>query len=431
MTPEALMEAMRFGSSSPANVREADDLGRFGLGMKTASISQCRLLTVVSRADAELSGCSWDTEHLVLHSNESWEIKVHSEQSLKASAVLSPLVNQLLEWGSGTIVCWEAIDGMFPDKESGRSEAQFSASMDLARKHLELVFHRFISPDPGHPAVRIDFNGSALVAFDPFGPKLAARQELTAETIFVHGESIRVQPYVLPHHSKVSQSDYEAFGGDEGYLQNQGFYLYRNRRLIVKGTWFRLIRKEVLNKLFRIRVDIPNSLDALWRIDVKKAEADPPETVLRELRKLVHKIADSGQRVYTKRAARMQSGPLTPVWKRNVVDGRVRYLLNEDHPLLADLLQDKDNARAARARACLRLVSNAFPRDVFFADAARDAIEPAGEPDSPQHIEVARQLIRALRSVGLSGDDLRQQVLRTEIPAITPATLTSLLSENA
>jgi hypothetical protein len=431
MTPSALVEAMRFGSTSPANVREADDLGRFGLGMKTASISQCRLLTVVSRADERLSGCSWDIEHLALHSNESWEIKVHSEQSLKASVLLSPLVDQLLSWGSGTIVCWEAIDGMFPDKESGRSEARFSASMDLARKHLELVFHRFLSPDPGRTAVRIDFNGSALAAFDPFGPKLAARQELTAEDILINGESIRVQPYVLPHHSKVSKSDYDAFGGDEGYLHNQGFYLYRNRRLIVKGTWFRLIKKEVLNKLVRIRVDIPNSLDALWRIDVRKAEADPPETVLRELRKFVQRIAGVGQRVYTKRAARMQSGPLIPVWKRVVVDSRVQYLLNEDHPLLAELLQDRDGARAAQARACLRLVSNAFPSDVFFADAASDVIELAARPDDPQHIEIARQLIRALRSVGLSGDELHRQVLRTEIPAITPATLTSLLSENA
>lgn len=199
----------------------------------------------------------------------------------------------------------------------------------------------------------------------------------------------------------------------------------------MKGTWFRLIKKEVLNKLVRIRVDIPNSLDALWRIDVRKAEADPPETVLRELRKFVQRIAGVGQRVYTKRAARMQSGPLIPVWKRVVVDSRVQYLLNEDHPLLAELLQDRDGARAAQARACLRLVSNAFPSDVFFADAASDVIELAARPDDPQHIEIARQLIRALRSVGLSGDELHRQVLRTEIPAITPATLTSLLSENA
>lgn len=428
MAHSALVEAMRFGSTSPTLIRETDDLGRFGLGMKTASISQCRLLTVVSLVEKKLSGCCWDMEHLANQTRQNWEILVHTEKSLKASAVIAPLLEDLVAWKSGTVVCWETIDGMFPDKDAGRSEVRFSDSMDRARTHLELVFHRFLSPDPGRAAIKMDFNGSALRAFDPFGPKHPARQELPQEDIVINGESILVQPYVLPHHSKIPQSDYDAFGGEEGYLQSQGFYLYRNRRLIVKGTWFRLIRKEVLNKLVRVRVDIPNSLDALWRIDVKKAEADPPETVLRELRKLVNRIAGIGQRVYTKRAARMQSGPLVSVWKRQVVDGRVRYVLNDEHPLLAELLGDKDGARAARARACLRLVSNAFPADLYFSDAASDIVDFAAPQDDPHHIEIARQLIRVLRSVGLSGDELRQKVLKTEIPAITAATLDSLLS---
>jgi hypothetical protein len=274
----------------------------------------------------------------------------------------------------------------------------------------------------------MDFNGSSLLAFDPFGPKHPARQELPLEEIVINGESIQVQPYVLPHHSKIARSDYEAFGGEEGYLQSQGFYLYRNRRLIVKGTWFRLIRKEVLNKLVRVRVDIPNSLDGLWRIDVKKAEADPPETVLRELRKVIHRIAGIGQRVYTKRAARMQSGPLVSVWRREVVDGRVRYTLNDNHPLLADLLGDKDSARAARARACLRLVSNSFPADLYFSDAASDKVDLVAPNDDPQHVEIARHLIEALRFSGIDGDALREQVFKTEIPGISQATLEALLS---
>jgi hypothetical protein len=428
MAPSALVEAMRFGSTSPDLVRETDDLGRFGLGMKTASISQCRRLTVVSLAQDKLSGCCWDMEHLATQPRQAWEVLVHSENSLKDSKVMGPLVEELVKWESGTIVCWEAIDGIFPDKNASRSESRFSESMARARAHLQLVFHRFISPDPGRAGVRMDFNGSSLLAFDPFGPKHPARQELPLEEIVINGESIQVQPYVLPHHSKIARSDYEAFGGEEGYLQSQGFYLYRNRRLIVKGTWFRLIRKEVLNKLVRVRVDIPNSLDGLWRIDVKKAEADPPETVLRELRKVIHRIAGIGQRVYTKRAARMQSGPLVSVWRREVVDGRVRYTLNDNHPLLADLLGDKDSARAARARACLRLVSNSFPADLYFSDAASDKVDLVAPNDDPQHVEIARHLIEALRFSGIDGDALREQVFKTEIPGISQATLEALLS---
>jgi hypothetical protein len=274
----------------------------------------------------------------------------------------------------------------------------------------------------------MDFNGSALTAFDPFGPRHPARQELTQETIRVGGEKVEVQPYVLPHHSKIPRSEYEAFGGEEGYLQSQGFYLYRNRRLIVKGTWFRLIRKEVLNKLIRVRIDIPNSLDALWRIDVKKAEADPPESVLRELRKLIQRIAGAGQRVYTKRATRLQNGPMVPVWKREVVDGRIRYSLNEEHPLLRQMLGDEDSTRAARARACLQLVSHAFPSDIYFSDAAGDGVDFGPATDHPLNLEVVAQLIDALRRCGFDDGEVREQLLRTEHPPLSPEALERLLA---
>jgi len=428
MTQPELIEAMRFGSTSPLALRSNEDLGRFGLGMKTASISQCRLLTVISRAAGALSACSWDLEHLAKQVSQDWEILVHTNETLAASPVIAPLLGTLAAWGTGTIVCWQHIDGLFPDKAAGRSEARFSDSMDRARAHLELVFHRFLSPEPGRQAVRMDFNGNGLKAFDPFGPRHPARQELPLEAIPINGECVLVQPYVLPHHNKIPRSEYEAFGGEEGYIQSQGFYLYRNRRLIVKGTWFRLIRKEVLNKLIRVRVDIPNSLDALWRIDVKKSEADPPETVLRELRKLVHRIAGTGQRVYTRRATRMQEGPLVSVWKREIVEGKVRYSLNEDHPLLNELLTDEDAARVARARACLRLVSNAFPSDVYFSDAANDSVEFGLPSDDPLHLELVARLIDALKKCGFSGDELRQQLLKTEFPAISPEALEKLLA---
>jgi hypothetical protein len=177
-------------------------------------------------------------------------------------------------------------------------------------------------------------------------------------------------------------------------------------------------------------VDIPNSLDALWRIDVKKAEADPPESVLRELRKLVRRIAGTGQKVYTGRATRLQQGPIVPVWKREVIDGKVRYSLNQDHPLLKELLGDKDDERAARARACLRLVSNSFPSDVYFSDAASDDVDFGPPEDDPLHLEVVARLIEALRRCGFKGDELRLQLLRTEFPALSPETIEKLLNSS-
>src|ERR1017187_721883 len=107
---------MRFGSTSPLAVRSSEDLGRFGLGMKTASISQCRLLTVISRSGGTLSACSWDLEHLAKQVSNDWEILVHTNETLKASPIIAPLLGPLTVWGTGTIVCWQHIDGMFPDR---------------------------------------------------------------------------------------------------------------------------------------------------------------------------------------------------------------------------------------------------------------------------------------------------------------------------
>ena len=79
------------------------------------------------------------------------------------------------------------------------------------------------------------------------------------------------QVVTLPHHRKVSAAEWEKYAGPEGYLKNQGFYLYRNRRLIIHGTWFGLARQTELTKLCRVRIEMPNGLDAAWKIDVKKA----------------------------------------------------------------------------------------------------------------------------------------------------------------
>lgn len=429
MKRDELLEAMRFGSVSPLAKRSEDDLGRFGLGMKTASISQCRLLTVASMTGRVVAGCTWDMDDLVRRNSPDWTVLVHDEKSLAGMPILRPLVDALQEWGQGTAVCWRSIDGLFPDKSGGQTEPRFSELMDRARLHLQLVFHRFLSPDPGRTAVAMDFNGSPLSAADPFGPRHPARQELPQETIMIAGERVEVQPYILPHHSKIPRSEYEAFGGEEGYLQSQGFYLYRNRRLIVKGTWFRLIRKEVLNKLIRVRVDIPTSLDSLWRIDVKKAEAEPPESALKELRKVIRRIEGAGQRVFTKRAARVYSGPAVAVWRREVFEGKIRYTLNEEHPLIRGMLEDKDPARAARARACLQLVSTMFPADVYFSDAAGDDVDFGPPLDDPAHLKAMAELITALRGLGFAGDDLRQQLALVERPPVSVESLEMLLTE--
>lgn len=429
MSLDELTDAMRFGSSSPLAKREAKDLGRFGLGMKTASISQCRCLTVISKGNGKPSACEWNLDVIAGQTDDSWLLGTLSEEAVKGDAFLGPLLaNSLSDRGSGTIVLWRNLD---PSLAGVGEEVRFNELLDSARGHLETVFHRFLSPDhPGQQATKMDFNGSELEAFNPFGPSIPARQELPEEQIHMNGDIVHVQPFVLPHHSKVSRQEYSKYAGEAGYLQNQGFYIYRNRRLIVKSTWFRLIRKEELNKLIRIRVDIPNTLDHLWQINVNKSKVQPPEQVRRELKKLIRRIEGAGKMVYKRRAVRLQNRKVTPVWKREVVDSRIRYRVNEEHPLLAHLMSNAPDPLPGQFKTCLELIAEGFPYEACFADVGSEDVEFDDDSVSEEEVRHAcRQLVEALHACGFGDDEIRERALRTEIPGASVELIESILGE--
>jgi len=432
MSSDELLEAMRLGSQSPLTTRSEDDLGRFGLGMKTASISQCRQLTVISKKGKHISACEWNLD-LIKANDSEWNVLVLDEKTFAKDKFLSELIARFLaSTKAGTVLVWRHLASSLGESNDPVGEARFSAHMDAARKHLELVFHRFLAPAVGQRKLVIDFNNTPLVPFDPFGSAVPARQELPAERIQIQGETIIVQPYVLPHRSKAgSISEYEDNSGEDGYLHNQGFYIYRNRRLIIKATWFRLIPKDELNKLLRVRVDIPNSLDDLWRIDVRKSQASPPESVRRELKRIIHKISGSGRVVFTNRATRLQNRKITPVWKREVRDGQIQYGVNDEHPLVKALLKDLPKSHADSLRACFELLNSTFPYDMYYADAADDKTEFVTSLPLEETIrQVGIQLVNALRSCGFEGAELRNQMQNAEFFKCSNELLAEILNEN-
>lgn len=281
MTRSELLEAMRPGSRSPLEDRSETDLGRFGLGLKTASFSQCRRLTVLTCRNDLVSAATWDLDTVA--ARDRWVVEL-------------PQTTKRIPWsgrlsGDGTLVVWEKLDRLAG--ADGRGDRQdLVRQLDETATHIEFVFHRFLSDflsertgSEGH--VRILLNGRELRPFDPFHSHHPATQRHPEETFLLDGKEIAISPMTLPHHDKVSQEDWKRYAGQEGYVKNQGFYLYRNRRLIVHGTWFRLARQAELTKLSRVLVDMPNSLDSKWKVDVKKAWAQPPAPVRERLRGIV------------------------------------------------------------------------------------------------------------------------------------------------
>lgn len=364
MSRETLLDAMRPGSQSPTATREDTDLGRFGLGMKTASFSQARCLTVVSRKDGAQASARWDLDWVV--ERDDWLLQLppaYDPDQLPGVELLGQ---------TGTAVIWQRLDRI-ADGASGSSVSDHLLDrLDSARRHLELVFHRFLQGDRGVRKVRILMNGRALEAFDPFHSKSPATQRLPVEPIRVAGQDVQVEAFVLPHHGKVSASDWDRYAGEGGYLKNQGFYVYRGGRLIIHGTWFRLAKQSELTKLARVKIDMPNGLDALWKIDVRKASAQPPYVVRQRLKSLIDRITGTSQRVYTSKGHRMTNDSQAALWHRRVDKGQVSYEINRDHPLLGHMTDEMTAEQSAELETFLKSVERAFPVDAVFSDAASD-----------------------------------------------------------
>ena len=341
---EELCEAMRPGTQSPLDPRSETDLGRFGLGLKTASFSQCRRLTVVTRQSGETSCARWDLDSVA--ANDRWLVEIPSSVDR-------------VRWshrmhGNGTLVVWEKLDRLVGP--SGRSD--FVRQLDEATKHLRFVFHRYLV---GRQKVRLSMNGNHLKPFDPFHSNHSATQHHPIERMSLGGRPIQIRPMTLPHHDKVSTADWTRYAGPEGYVSNQGFYLYRNRRLIVHGTWFRLARKQELTKLARIAIDIPNTMDAEWKIDVKKASAQPPPAVRRRLAQIVDRMAEGSRRTYRVRGTRQASSNRLPVWIRRQNKGRISYDINSQYPAVQALRDDLSPALRPQYDRVLRLLAATLP----------------------------------------------------------------------
>ena len=364
MSPDALTQAMQHGSRSPREVRAANDLGRFGLGMKTASFSQCRRLTVVSRKDGELSARCWDLDLVV--DKDEWILMLLDEEEVARL----PLIDRIGD--SGTLVLWQKLDRL--DALGSRAEDAYAAlngMFAVAQRHLALTFHRFIAPEPndGVVPVRMMVNGAPVGALDPFARLIQPQSEAHEIEILEHGgSSVAVQAFTLPHQKRLTLTQLAELELGESLVQTQGLYVYRARRLIAGGTWLGLARKAELTKLLRVRVDVPTSLDAEWSIDVRKSRVRTPSIIRERLRPLIRRMTEAAKRPYTYRGTRQAAPAGLPMWARIEERGAVRYEVRREHPLV-DAVRKAAGTRAS-IEPLLIAIETTLPLETLFADVA-------------------------------------------------------------
>ena len=338
MTRTELFDAMKYGSQLKKNSRSLDDLGRFGLGLKAASLSQCKKLTVISKStNGEISAFCWDLD--LITQKEDWCLIEYSTEE-----ICSIRMNEFLnDKKSGTVVLWEDFDVL--EKNAGSAYAELSRYQEITAQYLSLIFHRFLSKEKdGHLDIYI--NNFKLVPLDPFlekHKKTNIRRKIFLPINDSNGveQMVVIQPYILPFQKDMSAEDKKLVGGMEDYRTRQGFYIYRNERLIIWGTWFGRPRGE-LTKHARIKVDIPNTLDDIWCIDIKKQTATIPNLIKNQLKKAVDEAMDIAVKAQTYRGrVDNPDNRYDYIWNR--IQGRgnsYQYVINRDSAIM-DIIKGK------------------------------------------------------------------------------------------
>jgi len=399
MDHAGLITAMRLGSHNPAETRAPGDLGRFGLGLKSAAWSQARGLTVITkRPNQPVLLRRWDLDHVV--SSRRWEL-------LSDGGPGAPkIVDELAPRTSGTAVLLEQPDRLVGaahvDDDGARD--RFYRAVASVRLHLGVVFHRYLS---GRNPLRLIVNGQPVTGWDPFLESHSSTQALAPERLMLDGRNIEVAAFVLPHQSRLTEAQHDSAAGSAGWNAQQGFYIYRARRLLVAGSWLGLSRtqREEHLKLARIRVDLDNTMDERWQIDVRKATARIPGPLQPDMQRIARAARARAGEVYRFRGKQEARQPGTAsslnfVWQTNRTrDGRT-FTVNREHPALMTL-RDRPESGAA-VETALRLVEEHLPIEAIVMHAQeqpRDIPSPFGGREREVE-EILRSTVLAMTAAG-------------------------------
>ncbi|MFV9475529.1 ATP-binding protein [Advenella sp. RU8] len=391
MNDMELENAMTLGDKSPLELRADGDLGRFGMGLKTASFSQCRRLTVASTTSESRSCLRWDLDEIARNPEIGWAL--HEGPASGSEEFIAPALQQ----PHGCLVLWEELDRIIT---KAFSVDHFLDLVDEVERHLAMVFHRII--EGPKPALFLTINGHAVVPWDPFmSGHVAKPWESPIARRMTEAGQISVQCHVLPHKDRLSIEEFNHYGGPAGWTAQQGFYVYRNKRLLVAGGWLglgqgRAWNREEAYQLARIQLDIPNIADAAWKIDIRKSSARPPVAIRPWLSKLAADTRERARRVFAYRStpkSRSISSSIELAWRTEHTKAGVKYRIEQQHPAVAAVLSACET-HSELIQAMLRIIEETVPVQRIWLDTAEANDTPrlgfSGEPSAEvQHVLVA------------------------------------------
>ena len=408
MSEAELITAMTLGERGPQTDRAQNELGRFGMGLKTASFSQASQLIVwTKRERGPASVRVWDLAE-VLRTRE-WRLLRAPDSG--GTAVLSTYQAR----PRGTVVVWRGLGKIVTEGDShddATAHGLFFDAVERVDQHLGMVFCRFLGARGSDSRVRrvnLEVNGSKVQPWDPFMQAHPATLPQPVEHLSAAGSTVLVKPFILPPKRRLSDEQFRSGGGPRGWLDQQGFYIFRNDRLILAGDWLGLggFRKDEKHILARVAVEVPSALDARWSVDVKKASAHPPVALKGALTRIGRDIRTRSQSVLThvgRTATVVQSDDLSYAWRPERNPGEVRVKLNWQHPLVRDALRESGDGRPT-VKALLRYLEETIPvpalRIMFDEEVDRDYVPfHAVAPD--EVVSVAEKMLASFIHSGMT-----------------------------
>lgn len=414
MDEKSLKKNMQFPSRSPEETRDTSDLGRFGLGLKTASFSQTRIFTVLSKKKGsdKFFGLTWDVNHL--KKSGKWEMILNSEEEIsniveQYSSISKEHLNNSSEFIPNTIVVWK---GLYKFEnyvnEKNKQDALKLEITNTTSEYLSIVFHKFMERQNNRLQIRI--NNTIVIPFNPFpaeNSKLRALEPLQKE---VGNDFVKIQGFVLPNTSIKDDSNTWT-PKNKSLMDMEGLYIYRANRLILFGGWNGLIKKMPRLQLGRLKIDIGNKVDHLFHLNVAKSQINIPHDLKNAFLRAIVDLKTEAQKEYFNHGLKsFKQRPTqysSKLFYKTATNKGVLLRINDEFPLLKSLKSSLNSNQKAGLNFILKMSSNLINkvRQVDNIQITGDA-----EKDGISTVEIVKS-IKELLTLGLSKEQIKKDIL--------------------
>ena len=414
MDNEALRRNMCFPSKSPEEMRAIGDLGRFGLGLKTASFSQTRKFTVISRkkGSAEFYGLTWDVNHL--KNSGKWEMIINSEEEInniisQYNSISAQHLNSTTNYKPNTIIVW---NGLYKFEnflnEKNKQDALKEEITNTTSEYLSIVFHKFMEKQTNCLKIRI--NNTLVSPFNPFpteNSNLRALEPLQKE---FGTDFVKIQGFVLPNTSIKDDSNTWT-PQNKSLMDMEGLYIYRADRLILFGGWNGLIKKMPRLQLGRLKIDIGNKVDHLFHLNVAKSQINIPHDLKSAFLRAIVDLKTEAQKEYfnhgLKAFKQRSSEHSSELFYKTATNKGVLLRINDEFPLLKSLKSSLSSKQNAELNFILKMSSNLINkvRQVDNIQITGDA-----EKDGISTDEIVKS-IKELLNLGLTKEQIKRDIL--------------------